>query len=108
MRTARTEHLSIGIMASLPHYRQSHPTHDRASYEHVRRHVRTLRRHSPTHYDVLWYQESLGIVPYEVWVTKRWGYSFVAGGWEEVPRGARARGWVGTYIATVGPFGKLP
>lgn len=108
MRTIRTEHTFIDILSSSPQSRQSHPTHNRASYEYVRRQIRTLRRHSPKHMDVLWYASSLGIEPFEVYVCKRKGYSFPNRQWEELPRNVSPRGWVGTYIETVGPLGKLP
>lgn len=108
MRTVRTPNTFIDVMETLPNHRQSHPTHDRASYEHTRRWVRSLRRHSPTHMDVLWYANSLGIGKYDVWVTRRQGYSFARRQWETLPRSVSPRGWVGSFITTVGPLGRLP
>jgi len=32
-----------------------------SSYQSLRQQIRRLRRHSPTHYDVLWYENSLGL-----------------------------------------------
>jgi hypothetical protein len=55
-----------------------------------RHNIRALRRHAPTHYDVLWWQLSLGLDTYTANPVER-----------------QAEGW-GFWLRIAGPVGKLP
>lgn len=59
-----------------------------AYYRELRQHIRRLRSHSPTHYDVLWYANSLGLEDYstDVAVLTPCGY----------------------HVGMTGPVGQLP
>jgi hypothetical protein len=61
-------------------YRSNYPQgvaiRGREAYYSLRSSIRRLRRHSPTHMDVLWYADSLGLGLIEVSVSYRkldWG-----------------------------------
>jgi hypothetical protein len=54
-------------------HKQARPCATRDGYLYLRRHTRRLRRHSPTHYDVSWFADSLGLTPYSTACTVR-GY----------------------------------
>jgi len=71
--------------------RQSRPTNNRENYYWLRHHTRKLRTHSPTHYDVSWYADSLGIEPWSDQVVRR------------VVDGGRV-----SASGITGPVGKLP
>ncbi len=90
-------------------YHQGQPTHDRRSYQYVRQQIRELRRHSPRHMDVLWYQTSLGIEPYLVEVTRRTTYSWSEKCWVDLGRGRMpTRSETGLNVGIIGPVGRLP
>ncbi len=89
-------------------YSQSHPTHNRASYYYVRSQIRRLRRDSPQHMDVLWYQQSLGIVPYTTEVTRREAYCWQTKAWYTVGRMCRPRLHSCLRIAVNAPVNRLP
>lgn len=63
---------------SIIFYNLSHnemkPCRGREYYYEIRRQIRRLMRHSPTHYDVLYWQYSLGLLPYSIACTKRITY----------------------------------
>jgi hypothetical protein len=72
-------------------HQQSCATNSADHYRYRRHWIRSLRRHSPTHYDVGWYAESLGLEPFSTAVTLRtidWGRVSASG--------------------ITGPVGKLP
>ena len=52
-------------------HRQPQACRTAAHYRYLRQSIRRLKSHSPTHYAVLWYADSLGMDAYSVAVTTR-------------------------------------
>jgi len=90
-------------------YKQTTPCHSREYYRSKRHHIRSLRRHWPTHMDVLYWQNSLGLEEWETFVTKRTTYDWEAQSWIELPRHVLP-GYMqtGLNIGMAGPVGRLP
>lgn len=89
-------------------YRQPQPTHDRKSYYTLRSQVRSWRRNGIAQMDVAWYAESLGIGPYETWVTRREAYSWIGKRWYRIPRLSAPQHHSCLRVAVQACSGRLP